>query len=501
MAPDLATRSDLTFIYLTPIHFRNLSISSFTMVAEASRAALLSHLRRQSPPMRIGVVSKPNNTTKYVVTGIFAALTVIVCSVTIYLWLKYRRRTNYKTAKSNESDGEAWKLDDQLPKHPPPGEGAKPSYGGKGGHDAGPEQEQGLLANAAEPGRVPGPSHSLAALPHSHSNSSFHSAASSPGRISYDSKGPRLSTGHDASCPVHSHSAHHGQPCPVHSRPGSALASGSGLRPSSYMPPPATTYNTATPPPTNPNFYAAQQAQSKAQAPAQRQSIPQNNSPPPQYMSRPGTAQGGQYANAPPASLIPGPLSTPKPQHHFTNPYNHNRHPSATGGLLPLYLPQTAGGQADSYFDASNQLETPIVMNAQHASVQRPRELSVGPGGREREREMSIDTLTPGGRTPRERRLSIGVPVIARTRSGRRQMSVDRMSIDSRRAPMWTDERGRLSVLQSEGLGRERPRGRSASPRPRRSSEVLELEGDSGDVGESLLGRGYRAWGEEQIRR
>jgi hypothetical protein len=68
---------------------------------------------------------------------------------------------------------------------------------------------------------------------------------------------------------------------------------------------------------------------------------------------------------------------------------------------------------------------------------------------------------------------------------------------------MWTDEQGRLSVLQAEGMGRERPRGRSVSPRPRRSSEVLELEGDSGDVGESLLGRGYRAWGpeQEQIRR
>jgi len=133
-------------------------------------------------------------------------------------------------------------------------------------------------------------------------------------------------------------------------------------------------------------------------------------------------------------------------------------------------------------------------MNAQRVSVQRPKELSVGPRGREREREMSTDTLTPGGRTPRERRLSIGVPVIARTRSGRRQMSVDRMlAVDGRRTPMWMDERGQLSVLQGEGVGRERPRGRSVSPRPRRSSEVLELEGDSGDVGQSLLGRGYRA--------
>lgn len=477
------------------------------MVAEISHDALLPHLRRQSPPMRIGVVSKPNNTTKYVVTGIFAALTIIVCSVTIYLWLKYRRRTSQKTAQFGEGDDQAWKLDDQLPKHPAAGEGAKPSYGGKGGHDAGPEQEQGLLANTAEPGHAPGPSHSLAALPHSLSNSSFHSASSNPGRISYDSKGQRLSTGHDPNCPVHSHSAHHGQPCPVHSRHGSGPVSGSGLHPSSHRPPPATTYNTATPPPTNPIFYTAQQAQSqtrsKAQAAVQRQSIPQINSPPPQYMSRPSTAQGVPYSNAPPPSLVPGPPTTPKPQHHFTNPYNHNRRPSATGGLLPLYLPQTAGGQADSYLDASSQLETPIIMNAQRASVQRPRELSVGPAGREREREMSTDTLTPGGRTLRERRLSIGVPVIARTRSGRRQMSVDRISIDSRRAPMWTDERGRLSVLQAEGVGPERPRGRSVSPRPRRSSEVLELEGDSGDVGESLLGRGYRAWGpeQEQIRR
>jgi hypothetical protein len=468
-------------IRLTHTHPTYLSTPSFTMVVESRHDTFFYHPKRQSPPMRIGVVPKKSDTAKYVVTGIFAALTVVVCSVTIYLWLKYRRRGNYKTVKFNEASGQAWKLDDQLPQNPTPGEAAKPVYGGKGGHDAGPEQEQGLLANAADPGHAPGPSNSPAALPHSHSNSSFHSATSTPGRISYDSKGQRISLGHDPNCPVHS--SHHGQPYPVHSRQGSALASGSGLRPSSYMPPPASTYNTAPAPPTNPNFYAAQQAQ------AHRQSIPKINSPPPQYVSRPGTAQAGQFSsNSPPSSLVPGPPTTPKPQHHFTNPYNHNRRPSATGGLLPLYLPQATGGQAESYFDANNPLETPVVMNAERASVQRPRELSVGPRGRERELDMSMDTLTPGGRMPRERRLSIGVPVIARTRSGRRQMSVD-----SRHTPMWTDERGRLSVLQADGVGRERPRGRSVSPR-----RSFEMEGS--DVGESLLGRQYRAWGDGDIK-
>jgi hypothetical protein len=60
--------------------------------------------------------------------------------------------------------------------------------------------------------------------------------------------------------------------------------------------------------------------------------------------------------------------------------------------------------------------------------------------------------------------------------------------VDSRRTPMWADERGRLSAMQQDGIGRERPRGRSMSPR-----RSFELEGDSGDVGESLLGRQYRA--------
>jgi hypothetical protein len=458
------------------------------MVAESRHDTPLYHPRRQSPPVRVGVVPKPNNTTKYVVTGIFAALALIVCSVTIYLWLKYRRRTNYKSAKFNEAAGQAWKLDDQLPSHPTPDADGKPDYGGKGGHDTGPEQEQGLLANAADPGHAPGPSSSLATLPHSHSSSSFHSAASTPGRISYDSKGQRISSSHHPNCPVHS--SHHGQPCPVHSHQGSSSASGSGLRPSSFLPPPASTYNTASAPPTNPNFYAAQQAQAQKQS--RPQSIPKVQSPPPQYVSRPTTAQAGQFSNAPPPSLIPGPVMSPKPQHHFTNPYDHNRRPSATGGLRPLYLANAAaggGGQADSYFDANNSLETPVVMNAERASMQRPRELDVGPRGRER--DMSTDTLTPGGRTPRERRLSIGVPIIARTRSGRRQMSVD----TGRRAPAWTDERGRLSVLQADGVGRER-RGRSMSPR-----RSFELEGEGGDVGESLLGRQYRAWGEGEMRR
>ena len=448
--------------------------------------------------MRVGVnPPSSSNTTKYVVTGIFAAIALLVCSITIYLWLRHRRRADYKTSKFNEASGQAWKLDDQLPQQPTPGADAKPGYGGKGGHDAGPEQEQGLLAGAADPGHAPGPSSSLAALPHSQSNSSFHSATSNPGRISYDSKGPRLSSSHDPDCPVHS-SHHDGQPCPVHSH--QSKPSGSGLRPSSYMPPPASTYNTASAPPTNPNFYAAQQAHTQAQQ-GRPQSIPTINSPPPQYMSRPGTAQAvGHLSNAaapPPAALVPGPPTTPKPQHQFSNPYNHNRRPSATGGLLPLYLTNTvgSGGQADSYFDANNPLETPVVVQ------QRGRELSVDGRGRGREREIqheragSVDTvvglasLTPGGRS-RERRLSIGVPVIARTRSGRRQQSAD----TGRRTPMWTDERGRLSVLQADGVGRERPRGRSASPRG-------SFEMDAGDVGESLLGKQYRAWGEEQVRR
>ena len=33
---------------------------------------------------------------------------------------------------------------------------------------------------------------------------------------------------------------------------------------------------------------------------------------------------------------------------------------------------------------------------------------------------------------------------------------------------------------------------------PRRS---FELEGDSGDVGERLLGGQYRAWGDDQLKR
>jgi hypothetical protein len=450
------------------------------MGASNNHDTSLSHPRRQSPPMRVGVnYTKPNNTIKYVVTGIFAALAFIVCSVTIYLWIKYRRRVNYKTSKSNEEQDQTYKLDDQLPQNPTPGTNAKADYGGKGGHDAGPEQEQGLLANAADPGLAPGPSGSR---PYSHSNSSFHSAASTPPRVSYDSKGQRISSSHDPNCPVHS--SHHGQPCPVHSHQGAA--SGSGLRPSSHMPPPATTYNIAAAPPTNPNFYVAQQAQAQRSQQSRPQSTPKLNSPPPQYVSRPPTVQGGQSSNTPPASLVPGPPTTPRQQHQFSNPYNHNRRPSSTNQLLPLYLASKAGGQADSYFDANNQLETPIVMNAQQGVMQKPRELSLD--GRGRERSMSGDTitgltpLTPGGRN-RERRLSIGVPIIARTKSGRRQQSVD-----SRRTPMWADERGRLSVLQQEGVGRERPRGRSMSPR-----RSFELEGDSGDVGESLLGRQYRA--------
>jgi hypothetical protein len=460
------------------------------MGAGNNHDASLSHPRRQSPPVRVGVnYTKPNNTTKYVVTGIFAALAFIVCSVTIYLWIRYRRKATYKASKFNDEQGETYKLDDLPPQNPTSGTDTKPSYGRKGGHDTGPEQEQGLLANAADPGLAPGPSGSR---PYSHSNSSFHSAASTPRRISYDSKGQRISSSHDPNCPVHS--SHHGQPCPVHSHQGAA--SGSGLRPSSYMPPPATTYNTAAAPPTNPNFYAAQQAQAQAQKSQQGrpQSIPKINSPPPQYVSRPPTAQDAQFSSGPPAALVPGPPTTPRQQHQFSNPYNHNRRPSSTNQLLPLYLASKAGGQADSYFDANNQLETPIVMDAQQGVMQRPRELSLDRRGRER--SMSGDTITgltpqtPGGRN-RERRLSIGVPIIARTRSGRRQQSVD-----SRRTPMWADERGRLSVLQQEGVGRERPRGRSMSPR-----RSFELEGDSGDVGERLLGGQYRAWGDDQLKR
>jgi hypothetical protein len=444
------------------------------MGARNTHDASLPHPRRQSPPMRVGVnYTKPNNTIKYVVTGIFAALAFIVFSVTVFLWIKYKRRT---TSKFSEEQDETHKLDDLPPQNPTPGMDTKPSYGGKGGHDTGPEQEQGLLANAADPGLAPGPSGSR---PYSHSNSSFHSGASTPARVSYDSKGQRISSSHDPNCPVHS--SHHSQPCPVHSHQGAA--SGSGLRPSAYMPPPATTYNTAAAPPTNPNFYAAQQTQAQKPQQGRPQSIPKINSPPPQYMSRPATAQGAQLSNGPPAALIPGPPTTPKPQHQFSNPYNHNRRPSSTNQLLPLYLTNKTGGQADSYFDSNNQLETPIVMDAQQGVVQRPRELSLDRRGRER--SMSGDTitgltpLTPGGQN-RERRLSIGVPIIARTRSGRRQQSVD-----SRRTPVWADERGRLSVLQQEGVGRERPRGRSMSPR-----RTFELEGDSGDVGERLLGRG-----------
>jgi len=67
------------------------------------------------------------------------------------------------------------------------------------------------------------------------------------------------------------------------------------------------------------------------------------------------------------------------------------------------------------------------------------------------------------------------------------------MSFVSRHTPMWTDERGRLSVLQADGVGRERPRGRSVSPR-----RSFEMEGS--DVGESLLGRQYRAWGDGDIK-
>ena len=479
------------------------------MVIASHFDTLTYHPKRQSPPIRVGVnppsPPNPNNTTSYIITAVFAVFAVVVCSITVFLWLRYRRKVTYKTSKFNQESGQAWKLDDQLPQNPTPSGDAKPAYGGKGGHDAGPEQEQGLLANAAGPGHTPGPSNDL---PHSHSHTSFHSDTSTLGRYSYDSKGQRLSTSHDPNCPVHS--SHPGQPCPVHSQQN--RPSTSGLRPSSYMPPPASTYNTAAAPPTNPNFYAAELAQAQQGRP---QSTPTVHSPPPDYMSRPGTAQPGQSSSdaGPPAALVPGPPTTPRPQHQFSNPYNHNRRPSATNQLLPLYLANTAGGggQADSYFDTNMPLETPVVMQAESALVQRPRELSVDGRGRVRERErsadggewaaalrghergLSVDTvvpLTPGGGRNRDRRLSIGVPVIARTRSGRRQQSVD----TGRRTPMWTDERGRLSVLQVEGVGRERQRGRSVSPR-------RSLDMDAGDVGDSLLGQQYRAWGQEQVRR
>ena len=507
------------------------------------------HSKRQTPPIRVGVgdgAAKPDNrnydsgssttTTKYVVGGIFAAIALVVCGVTVYLWLKHRGRVNYKTAKFNEAAGQSWKLDDQLPQNPTPGDaGSKPSgYGGKGGHDAGPEQELGLLAHAADPGHGgPGQSSTSAQRPYSHSNSSFHSAASTPpaGRYSYDSKGQRISS----SGPQHDHD---GQPCPVHSRP----SSNSGLRPTSYITPPpaASTYNTSGAPPTNPNFYTAYQAQQQQQQPqgARPQSIPMIHSPPPQYISRPGTAQqtpttGNAASTSTPAALLAGPPTSQRPQHQFSNPYNHHRRPSATNQLLPLYLASNVnnnnnnndtaggagGGLADSYFDAATQLETPVVMQAQAGLVgQRGRELSVDGRGRERERDsggflgshghergLSVDTvvpLTPGGERGRERRLSIGVPVIARTRSGRRQASVDTVGMGRRTAaPMWADERGRLSVLQAEGVGR--PRGRSLSP----ARHSFELDagggggGSGGDVGDSLLGQQYRAWGEEQVGR
>src|SRR5256885_991290 len=129
------------------------------MVIASHFDSYADNLKRESPPIRVGVnPPKSNNTVKYVVTGIFAALTLIVCSVTIYLWLKHRHRVNYNSSKFNEAEDQAWKLDDQLPQHPPPGAESKPGYGGKGGHDTGPEQEQGLLANAADPGHGPGPS-------------------------------------------------------------------------------------------------------------------------------------------------------------------------------------------------------------------------------------------------------------------------------------------------------------------------------------------------------
>ena len=524
------------------------------MVIASPFDALTTRSKRQTPPIRVGVggggggggganqqdrnfdSGTSSTTTKFVVGGIFAAIALVVCGVTIYLWLKHRRRVNFKTAKFNEAAGQSWKLDDQLPPNPTPGDTvSKPSgYGGKGGHDAGPEQELGLLAHAADPGHGgPGPS-SSGLMPYSHSNSSFHSAASTPppGRYSYDSKGQRLSSAqHD----------HDGQPCPVHSRP----SSNSGLRSSSYITPPpaASTYNTSGAPPTNPNFYAAQPAQT--QPGARPQSIPRIHSPPPQYMSRPGTAQQ-TYATtgnaAPtPAALLAGPPTSQRPQHQFSNPYNHHRRPSATNQLLPLYLANNSnnnnnntaapggggggGGLADSYFDAATQLETPVVMQAQAGRAgQRGRELSVDGRGREREREsdsgpflgsghergLSVDTIvpsTPGGGRGRERRLSIGVPVIARTRSGRRQASVDTVGMGRRTAaaaataPLWADERGRLSVLQAEGVGRDsaggRPRGRSFSP----ARHSFELDGGGADVGDSLLGRQYRAWGKDQVGR
>jgi hypothetical protein len=140
-----------TSISLASAHPRSHWISSLTMVAETRHDTSLYHTRRQSPPIRVGVVPKPNNTTKYVVTGIFAVLALIVCSVTIYLWLKYRRRNNYKAAKFNEAAGQAWKLDDQLPQHPTPDADGKPGYGGKGGHDAGPEQEPARQCRGSRP--------------------------------------------------------------------------------------------------------------------------------------------------------------------------------------------------------------------------------------------------------------------------------------------------------------------------------------------------------------
>ena len=362
--------------------------------------------RRQQPPARVGagVGGGASGNWKYYVVAGFGAAALLVVLLTTCLWLRHRKRKNYKPSEFMENTGQAWKLEDQLPSNPTPGDamasGAKPpvktSYGGPAGHDAGPEQEQGLLAHAADSGKhssignhtlAPGGSGNFYAQPNMNaSTSSFHTPSATPpirpNSFSYP--------------PVATNPAYDG---------------------SHWNTPQGPTGHSIQTGPSNPQqspYFSAQN-----QPPISSPPIMLTQSPPPQYATRPPTVEpyppqqlqqqpppkpqfqsfgppppSAAGAAAHPPGLIPG--QPPRPQSLSAH--------LGTNNPLPLYLQQTAGsgGQADSYFSGAHIGTT----------VRRDRGLSVdGRGG----------VITPLGNEERLRRLSVQTGT-----NERRGRSVDR---------------------------------------------------------------------------
>ena len=392
-----------TLLLSSVLQIRALAFKASSAASFFAMTFSVSHYeyRRQQPPARVGAGGgggASGNWKYYVVAG-FGGAALLVVFLTTCLWLRHRKRKNYKPSEFMENTGQAWKLEDQLPSNPTPGDamasGAKPpgktSYGGPAGHDAGPEQEQGLLAHAADAGKhssignhslAPGGSGNFYAQPNMNaSTSSFHTPSATPPirpnsfsyppvatNPAYDGSHwntPQGPTGHSFQAgPSNSH------PSPYFSAQNQPPISSPPIMLTQSPPP-----QYASRPPTV-ETYPPQQQQYQQQ-PYQQQQLP----PKPQFQS---FGPPPPSASAHPPGLMPG----QRPQSLSAQP------------PLPLYLQQThgSGGQADSYFSGAHIGTT----------VRRDRGLSVD-GGR---RGQSVDAgrggvITPLGNEERLRRLSV----------------------------------------------------------------------------------------------